>query len=204
MEEKLITTLQKAPLGSFGVNEDRFKDKSPSRDVPGPGSYKLKESKDVKKVPNTHFKSNTKRYELVNKGTGVCLCSVAQSPPPGSYDQNAYTIADRCKQEEEDDPELAIRKPPFGVGEKRWRDNVKGTGVGVILSVIEEEDEDFFNNERSTNDLFRKKPNNVPPFHSRERRFNYSADNNPGPGEYYDGMNPQWNKRTFNIIFAEI
>jgi hypothetical protein len=26
MEEKLISTLQKAPLGSFGVNEGRFKD----------------------------------------------------------------------------------------------------------------------------------------------------------------------------------
>lgn len=39
MEEKLISTLQKAPLGSFGVNEERFKDTHLQSSTSGPGSY---------------------------------------------------------------------------------------------------------------------------------------------------------------------
>jgi hypothetical protein len=39
MEEKLINTLQKATLGSFGVNEERFKNDHIASSMPGPGAY---------------------------------------------------------------------------------------------------------------------------------------------------------------------
>jgi hypothetical protein len=40
----------------------------------------------------------------------------------------------------------------------------------------------------------------------KEDRFSKSVpkSNLPGPAEYADGMYPNWNRRTFNIIFAEI
>jgi hypothetical protein len=94
------------------------------------------------------------------------------SPPPGAYDQVANTIALACRRDEEDDPELAIQKPPFGVGEHRWKEPKKSKKLcyGEVL----EEDEEDEPIQKSVNDLFKKKPRNLPPFNSRTRRFNYS------------------------------
>lgn len=43
-------------------------------------------------------------------------------PAPGVYNINNYDISTRVIKEEEDDPDLVIKKPGFGVGEKRFRD----------------------------------------------------------------------------------
>ena len=41
-------------------------------------------------------------------------------------------------------------------------------------------------------------------FKSREVRFKEGKNKAPGPGAYYDGEEDQWNKRTYNILFADI
>ena len=42
------------------------------------------------------------------------------------------------------------------------------------------------------------------PFNGKAARFNYkSKDKCPDPGTYEKGNN-SWNKRTYNILFAEI
>jgi hypothetical protein len=48
-----------------------------------------------------------------------------------------------------------------------------------------------------------KKPKKGPAFSSDEQRFPQEIKNlSPGPGEYKESN--QWNKRTYNILFAEI
>lgn len=45
---------------------------------------------------------------------------------------------------------------------------------------------------------------NSPAFKNSEMRFKDGKKDNPGPGSYYDGQEDQWNKRTYNILFADI
>jgi hypothetical protein len=76
------------------------------------------------------------------------------------------------------------------LGKNDGRNNLKRVIIKSKWLVTEEDEDDIGMNDRSINDIFKKKPHNIPAFNSHTRRFNYSADNNPGPGEYYDGMNP--------------
>lgn len=39
-------------------------------------------------------------------------------------------------------------------------------------------------------------------FNVKADRFNYKTEGTPGPGQYGNGGS--WNKKTFNILFAEI
>lgn len=41
-------------------------------------------------------------------------------------------------------------------------------------------------------------------FKSKEQRFKDPKSAIPGPGAYYDGEEDYWNKRTYNILFADI
>lgn len=45
-------------------------------------------------------------------------------------------------------------------------------------------------------------------FKSKDPRFKDNVGgtkpNLPGPGTYYDGEEDYWNKRTYNILFADI
>jgi len=45
---------------------------------------------------------------------------------------------------------------------------------------------------------------NSPAFRNNEVRFKDGKKDNPGPGSYYDGEEDHWNKRTYNILFADI
>lgn len=59
----------------------------------------------------------------------ACNASV---PPPGAYEIDQHTIASRVRKIEEEDPKLAVIKPPFGTGEERWK----------VGGIIDEEEED--------------------------------------------------------------
>ena len=41
-------------------------------------------------------------------------------------------------------------------------------------------------------------------FKSSEPRLKDFKASGPGPGSYYDGEEDYWNKRTYNILFADI
>ena len=41
-------------------------------------------------------------------------------------------------------------------------------------------------------------------FKSNEPRLKDVKKDIPGPGSYYDGEEDHWNKRTYNILFADI
>ena len=41
-------------------------------------------------------------------------------------------------------------------------------------------------------------------FKSNEPRLKDAKKDIPGPGSYYDGEEDHWNKRTYNILFADI
>ena len=54
--------------------------------------------------------------------------------------------------------------------------------------------------------FYKNKKKYVAPFNSKARRFEYKTNKvnlAPGPGNYHDNGNT-WNKRTYNILFAEI
>ena len=46
-------------------------------------------------------------------------------PPPGTYETNLYDIATKIKKEEEENPDLMIKKPAFGIGEVRFKEPPK-------------------------------------------------------------------------------
>jgi len=41
-------------------------------------------------------------------------------------------------------------------------------------------------------------------FNVKADRFNYKNETTPGPGEYRKNKGNTWNKKTFNILFAEL
>lgn len=53
------------------------------------------------------FKSNSQRKGIITPNS---------VPAPGVYNTNNYDISTRVIKEEEDDPDLVIKKPGFGVG----------------------------------------------------------------------------------------
>ncbi len=115
---------------------------------------------------------------------------------------NHYELSTKIIKEEEEDPDLIIKKPGFGVGEKRFTD--------MPNKILEEdfEDDDII---KEIQEKYReeKKRKNLKPsaaFKNSQPRFNdkfYKKDA-PGPGSYYDGEEDNWNKRTYNILFADI
>lgn len=144
---------------------------------------------------NAVFRSEVPKSEQMDK--------IGLSPPPGCYEINQHTIENKVKKIEEEDPKLAVIKPPFGCGEG-WRLNE---------AIKEEEEDETLYVEKSPSNQFYKKAKKSPPFMSgvnrlilcfQQDRFIDNYEENPGPGDYADGTYPSWNKRTFNIIFAEI
>ncbi|CAD8068925.1 unnamed protein product [Paramecium primaurelia] len=197
MEQRLIQKLMKAPLGQFGVNENRFKEQKLL--VPGPGSYEIDKNDDTKKDKKLPEQKGTYAFmSHAPKSQDLSIPNI--NPAPGAYNVNQHTIANKIIKPEEDDPKLAVIKPPFGVGSERWK--IKEANED------EEDDEPFYLEKSAQNQLglFKKKKKDPPPFMCKQERFSKSVpkDNIPGPMDYADGMYPNWNKRTFNIIFAEI
>ncbi|EAR84117.1 sperm-tail PG-rich repeat protein (macronuclear) [Tetrahymena thermophila SB210] len=195
-EDRLIYRIQRGYRGNFGSTERRFKNQSfQQEEIPGPGQYLdpiiEKENEDVK--PNSIFISKTKRDGLAEKKKVV--------PPPGQYNIDAYDIKKKVQKDDEDDPELAVKKPGFLSGEVRFKEP----------KVVKKDDDDDFDDgvpitsNKHISDLYKKKPKQVAPFGSKQKRFIASKQNSKvAPGQYYDQLQQSWNKRTFNILFAEI
>ena len=114
MEDKLIYKIQRGYRGQFGSTEVRSKEPE-DEELPGPGEYDPHEYTQEKESLSV-FKSGTKRKGIENPN---------QVPAPGVYNTNNNDIATRIIKEEEDDPDLIIKKPGFGVGEKRFKDAPK-------------------------------------------------------------------------------
>ncbi|CAD8187562.1 unnamed protein product [Paramecium octaurelia] len=191
LEDKLIKKIERAPVGNFGSNQQRFKQQE--NEMPGPGSYD-QNGKKVKGIASV-FTSKTKRADAA---------SVPKDnyPAPGAYDVKNYTIEQTTKIEKEEDPDLAIFKPAFGSSLPRFQHKEK---KAIDQQDDEQEDEQIRMHDSSS--LFQKKKNPHPPFNIRENRFNYDKkkeDYLPGPGEYFDPKENAWNKSTFNILFQEI
>ena len=45
----------------------------------------------------------------------------SSGPPPGLYEMNMYDISMKILKEEEENPDLMIKKPAFGIGEVRFK-----------------------------------------------------------------------------------
>lgn len=111
MEDKLIYKIQRGYRGQFGSTEVRSKD--PEEDErPAPGSYNPQYTTGEKEVTSA-FKSKIERKFADDK---------RPAPPVGSYNIVHNDIATRVIKEEEEDPDLIIKKPGFGVGEMRFKD----------------------------------------------------------------------------------
>ncbi|KAL4442208.1 hypothetical protein ABPG74_009226 [Tetrahymena malaccensis] len=232
-EDRLIYRIQRGYRGNFGSTERRFKNLSfqqevnsfnflilnklqqiQFKEIPGPGQYLdpiiEKENEDVK--PNSIFISKTKRDGLAEKKKIV--------PPPGQYNIDAYDIKKKVQKDDEDDPELAVKKPGFLSGEVRFKEPkvvksnfifIKGNIQFIYFILFLEDDDDDFDDgipitsNKHISDLYKKKPKQVAPFGSKQKRFIASKQNSKvAPGQYYDQLQQSWNKRTFNILFAEI
>ena len=114
MEDKLIYKIQRGYRGQFGSTEVRGKE--PEEDeLPGPGSYNPNTMEQEKEVTSA-FKSKIERKIVDEK---------RQGPPVGAYNIIYNDIATRVIKEEEEDPDLIIKKPGFGVGETRFKDEAK-------------------------------------------------------------------------------
>lgn len=92
--------------------------------------------------------------------------------------------------------------PPFGSSIKDRFPDPKP------VQVIHEDDDEFdsYPMEKNLADQYKAKPKQDVRFGAKAERFNYKAQvkNNPGPGKYHDPNFNPWNKRTYNILFAEI
>eukprot|EP00825_Cyclidium_porcatum_P038009 TRINITY_DN4320_c0_g1_i4.p2 TRINITY_DN4320_c0_g1~~TRINITY_DN4320_c0_g1_i4.p2 ORF type:complete len:230 (-),score=59.98 TRINITY_DN4320_c0_g1_i4:184-873(-) len=115
LEDKLISKIQKGYRGNFGCTEKRFKSMDIIDEQPGPGTYSLeaiqeKEAEDKEEVKDKStavFKSKDSRFNKQNKKD--------QRPPVGLYNVDNYDISKRAKNEDDDDPDLAIKKPGFNL-----------------------------------------------------------------------------------------
>ena len=105
MEDKLIYKIQRGYRGQFGSTEVRSKE-AEDDELPGPASYNPQEANGEKEVTSA-FKSKIERKIIDEKRVG---------PPVGSYNLIYNDIATKVIKEEEEDPDLIIKKPGFGVG----------------------------------------------------------------------------------------
>ncbi|KAL4497307.1 hypothetical protein ABPG72_011242 [Tetrahymena utriculariae] len=194
LEDKLIQKIQKGYRGNFGSTERRFKNANVVDEQPGPGAYidittqqKLDESE--AQLPTSVFKSSSQRAIFKNQKD--------QKPPVGSYKLNYYDIEKKVNQEPED-PDIKIKVPNLGFNTSDVR--FKGPDPKKIT----DEDEEELNviKEKRKEETKFKKDNKH--FLSKADRFNYKLKNQgPSPGQYYDNAANPWNKRTFNIHFAD-
>lgn len=188
MEDKLIYKIQRGYRGQFGSTEVRSKDPE-ENDEPGPANYDPQAPAGEKEV-SAAFKSRIERQFIDEKNP--------KAPGVGNYNIIYSDIATRVIKEEEEDPDLIIRKPGFGVGEARFKDAPKPEEDFEDDDIIKEIQEKH----REERRLKMLKNNSV--FKSGEARFKDPRAAAPGPGAYYDGEEDYWNKRTYNILFADI
>jgi len=131
------------------------------------------EDKEVKNdSPSAIFKSVVKKGDAIAPKRDVV-------PPVGAYQIDLHTISKAVKVDEEDDPELAIKKPPFLSSQPRFSELNKKKEAEEDI----EPEANSIIKDKNISDLFKKKPKQVAAFNSRSKRFDYKAKGDViGPG----------------------
>jgi len=185
--------------GVFGSTERRFVQPKSGigNAMIGPGSYN---SVVKKEVYATHFSKPSAVFESATKRNLSVDAKKSQTPAPGSYNVGVNAFNDKRYQK-------------------------AGTGNPLMSNLLNQRPVASFNTKSKRFDAERKEEyvQNVGPgsynakvdtskpqskkegFISKAPRFTGKKgprDDKPGPGQYHE-EDDRWNKRTFNIIFAE-
>ena len=122
----MIFKIQRGYRGQFGSTEQRFKDGRSINEV-GPGSYDVPSNGvvevEIETSGTASFKSKVKK-EAFSKNL---------NPPPGSYNVDYFDICKNAIKEEDDDPDLVIRKPGFNSGVERFKKEVVKDGTIKLI-----------------------------------------------------------------------
>ncbi|EGR32246.1 hypothetical protein IMG5_090950 [Ichthyophthirius multifiliis] len=207
LEDKLIKNIQKGYRGNFGTTQRRFNDenivyviiyfifiqKYNQQEQPGPGTYiqvfQENQENQENNLPQAVFRSTLDRSVFDNQKDS--------KPPVGSYKLDYYNIEKKVIKEPED-PDIKIKVPNLGfnTSEQRFKDLKKNKK--------EKDDENKSNSLIRYNQSNKEiKKTNIH-FLTKAERFNYKDKNQaPPPGTYFDEQQNLWNKRTYNIHFAD-
>ncbi|EGR29763.1 hypothetical protein IMG5_148890 [Ichthyophthirius multifiliis] len=196
LEDKLIDKLKKGYRGSFGTTQKRFKGQNDINEFPGPGAYieiiKEESEQDVKS-PSAVFQSSLDR----------CLYGQQkdQKPPVGTYEVNFFDIQKKVNSIQED-PYIKIKVANLGFNTSQPRFKDLELKQNKKINDGENEDDDLYN-DFVDYDNIRKNFKNP---YKKANRFNYKINQEyPAPGNYHDpqALANNWNKRTYNINFAD-
>lgn len=189
LEDRLRSSVKKGYNGNFGISSKRFVEGQIVQETPGPGTYDETDAGKTKKM-NSVFVSKSNRI-----GFGGPQMEV---PPVGAYEVDHHTIAKKVTKEEED-PDLAIPKVKFLSNQPRFPETKPKEKDG---------DNPYINPHHAHENIEeilmkRKQAQQNHPNLPKASRFpgNKPLTEVPGPGHYEKGEG--WNKRTFNIIFAD-
>ena len=216
-EKSLTDEISKKPWGKkgvFGTTSGRFASKKsiefPDKQ-PGPGSYRpeasvamldSKKNSNIKRASSMFLSSTIREPNKVKRLKDT-------SPPPGSYNVDIHSISESVRRKVEHglgNPLLASLKSkmkhiaPFNTCTERFKiKNIKeherflGPGYYEFRTFVETNKPHSLNNQ----------------FLTSEKRFTKAFEGQkerltePGPGQYNKEREDPWNKKTFNITFAD-
>lgn len=216
-EKNMTEEIAKKPWGKkgvFGSTSGRFAHRKSiefPEGQPGPGSYKpessvamldSKKNANIKRVSSMFLSKTIRGPNKVHK-------SKDPSPPPGSYNLDMNSIAESVKRKVESglgNPLLSSLKskmkliPPFNSCSQRFKEKTiqeherfLGPGYYEFKTFVESSKSKGMSNQ----------------FLTSASRFSGVFDGNtkrasePGPGNYNKEREDPWNKKTYNITFAD-
>lgn len=180
--EDLVDLIEKKNLnlqGAFGSTEKRFDYKNEPN--PGPGHYRTDNKKKAKK-PNAVFSSKVERNQIVDK---------EGNPPPGLYEvQSAF---------------LSNKPPPAGI-HKLVSKNIRNPYESQVA--FHSSTERFENNLKdrapgpgSYDYVLKGDEKKIMIFN--EGRFKNVEKKLPGPTDYFEEPDDNWNRKSYNVLFSE-
>lgn len=209
-----ISKKTRGKKGAFGATSNRFQHRNSMENLngaPGPGAYKPEKSVallDNKKNASIKRASSMFLSTTIREPNKVKVLK-NPSPPPGSYNLETISIAENIRRRIDSglgNPMLARLKTkiklvaPFNSLTDRFKtktikedEKMLGPSTYNFKSFVETS----------------KKKSNIYPFASSEGRFTKEFEGNPekrfmpGPGNYDREKEDPWNKRTFNITYAD-
>lgn len=180
--QDLIDVIEKKNLnlqGAFGSTEKRFEYKN--EQTPGPGHYRNDMKKKSKK-PNAVFSSKVARNNFERK---------EGNPPPGLYEVHSA---------------FENKKPPPAGIHKMVSKNIRNPYESQVAF--------YSSTERFDNNAKEKAPGpgsydyalkggekKIMVFN--EDRFKYKQNAIPGPTDYFEEANDNWNRKSYNVLFSE-
>ena len=177
----------------FGITSERFKDSN--ADIPGPGYYNTyhslpkfnsnKTNNKNNKTLFTNYKTDLMNVNEMNKITKDKF----NVPPIGTYNPYIVTTIDyknRSRINTFTDKTVVGFGSQTKKGTFEPKSNNKYLGPGIY----------YRNKEKIVKQ-------NLVPFNQNMKRFDYNEKNkNPGPGTYDISSYEEWNKKSYNILFA--